>query len=57
MYRYDLSNTEIKIYYETCSEFEDVRKLCLQEDNWLRKNYVKENLIIEHHTGLSLIHI
>ena len=56
MYRYDLSNTEIKIYYETCSEFEDVRKLCLQEDNWLRKNYIKENLIIEHHTGYGVVY-
>ena len=46
MYRYDLSNTEIKIYYETCPEFEAVREICLQEDNWLRKNYIKENLVV-----------
>lgn len=56
MYRYDLSNTEIKIYYESCSEFEAVREICLQEDNWLRKNYTKENLILEEHQGFGVVY-
>ena len=56
MYRYDLINTEIKIYYESCSEFETVRDICLQENNWLRKNYTKENLVIEQHTGYGVVY-
>ena len=56
MYRYDLTNTEIKIYYETCPEFESVRELCLQEDNWLRNNYTKESLVLEQHTGYGVVY-
>ena len=54
--KYDLSNTEIKIYYESNSEFESVRSLCLEEDNWLRYNYTKENLIVEQHTGYGVVY-
>lgn len=56
MHRYDLSNTEIKIYYESTPEFERVRDICLQEDNWLRYNYTKENLVIEQHTGYGVVY-
>ena len=56
MHRYNLSDTEIKIYYETCSEFESVRLECLEEDNWLRKNYTKENLILEQHSGYGVVY-
>lgn len=56
MHKYDLSNTEIKIYYESCSEFELVRSVCLQEDNWLRNNYIKENLVVEQHTGYGVVY-
>lgn len=56
MYKYDLSNIEIKIYYENCSEFEEVRGLCLQENNWLRNNYTKENLVIGQHTGYGVVY-
>lgn len=56
MNRYDLTNTNIKIYYETCLEFELVRAKCLQEDNWLRKNYTRENLIVEQHTGYGVVY-
>ena len=45
--RYDLADTHIKIYYQTDSEFEQIRNLCLEENNWLRYNYTRENLIIE----------
>ena len=54
--RYDLTNTHIKIYYETSPEFEEVRELCLQEDNWLRYNYVKENLVVEQHKGYGVVY-
>jgi len=29
--------------------------LCLQEDNWLRYNYIKDNLKIEEHSGYGVI--
>lgn len=54
--RYDLSNTHIKIYYESCPEFEEIRELCLLEDNWLKNNYTKENLIIEEHSGYGVVY-
>lgn len=53
--RYDLTNTYIKIYYESSPELEEIRELCLIEDNWLRYNYTKENLIIEHHKGYGVV--
>lgn len=45
-----------KIYTKSCDEFELVREKCLQEDNWLRKNYTKENLVIEDHAGFCVIY-
>ncbi len=45
-----------KIYFEPCREFEEVRELCLSEDNWLRHLYTKENLQIEKHYGYSVIY-
>lgn len=45
-----------KIFYESCDEFEKVRRLCLKEDNWLRKNYTEENLIIEDHSGYCVVY-
>lgn len=54
-HRYDLANTHIKIYYKSDSEFEEIRDLCLKEDNWLRNNYTKENLIIEEHNGYGVV--
>lgn len=56
MYRYDLTNTHIEIYYQSNPEFERVRSLCLEEDNWLRQNYTKENLILEQHTGYGVVY-
>jgi len=53
--KYDLNDTICKIYYKTDSEFEEVRNICLQEDNWLKKNYTKENLIIEEHSGYGVV--
>jgi hypothetical protein len=56
MYRYDLTNTHIEIYYQSTPEFEEVRNICLEEDNWLRQNYIKENLVIEKHTGYGVVY-
>ena len=43
-----------KIYFEPNNEFEEVRELCLSEDNWLRNLYTKENLKIENHFGYAV---
>ncbi len=56
MDRYDLSNTHIKIYYESCSEFEDVRDIVLAEGNWLGANYTKDKLVVEKHKGFGVVY-
>lgn len=53
---YSYENTYHVIYHETCEEFERVRSICLEEDNWLRKNYTKENLVVEDHSGYVVIY-
>ena len=55
-YRYDLTDTHVKIYYESTPEFEKVRDICLEEDNWLRNNYIKDNLKVEEHTGYGVLY-
>jgi hypothetical protein len=45
-----------KIYYESCPEFEEVRELCLSEDNWLRNIYTKDQLILENHVGYAVMY-
>jgi hypothetical protein len=54
--RYDLTNTHIIIYHKSLPKFEEARRLCLQEDNWLRHNYTEENLVIEQHTGYGVVY-
>jgi hypothetical protein len=44
-----------KIYFESSEEFEKIRSLCLQENNWLGYLYTKENLKIEQHLGYGVI--
>jgi hypothetical protein len=44
-----------KIYTEPCKEFEEIRELCLLEDNWLRHLYTPENLKIENHSGFAVV--
>jgi len=56
MNRYDLDNIHIEIYHQTNSDFEKVRSQCLLEDNWLRHNYIKENLVIEQHSGYGVVY-
>jgi hypothetical protein len=43
-----------KIYWDSCPEFEEVRKECLSERQWLRDNYTKKNLVIEDHRGFAV---
>jgi hypothetical protein len=45
-----------KIYYESCAEFEEVRELCLTEDNWLREIYTPKFLILEKHVGYVVVY-
>lgn len=54
--RYDLTNTHVKIYYESTKEFEEVRELCLQENNWLKENYTEQNLKVEQHSGYGVLY-
>lgn len=53
---YDYEKTYHKIFYKSTDEFEQLRSLCLQEDNWLKHNYTKENLIVEDHAGYSVVY-
>lgn len=53
--KYDLSDTYIEIFYKDDSAFDEVRTLCLKEDNWLRSNYTKDKLIIEDHSGYGVV--
>jgi hypothetical protein len=45
-----------KIYHESCAEFEEVRELCLSEDNWLREIYTPQSLVLENHIGYGVIY-
>jgi hypothetical protein len=45
-----------KIYHESCAEFEEVRELCLSEDNWLRRIYTPEFLVLEKHVGYVVMY-
>ena len=45
-----------KIYHESCAEFEEVRELCLSEDNWLREIYTPESLVLENHVGYGVVY-
>jgi hypothetical protein len=52
---YSLDNLCHKIYYQDCDEFEKIRELCLEERNWLSKNYTKDTLKISDHTGFVVV--
>jgi len=56
MNKYSLEDTLVVIYTESCAEFEHVRDICLLEDNWLRDNYTRENLIVENHHGYGVVY-
>lgn len=45
-----------EIYFESNDRFEEVRKLCLEEDNWLGRNFEKDRLVIENHNGFGVVY-
>lgn len=51
----DTTNFYYKIYLESIPEFEEIREYCLSEDNWLRENYTKENLVLEKMNGYAVV--
>lgn len=53
---HDITQFYHKIYYYDCPEFEEVRELCLLEDNWLRHIYTKDNLSVSRHNGFLVIY-
>jgi hypothetical protein len=55
MKNYDPDNFYHKIYFETNSEFECLREVCLNEGNWLSHNFTKERLKLEDHFGFSVV--
>jgi hypothetical protein len=43
------------IFTKSNDKFEQVRQACLQEDNWLRQNFLPENFDLNHYKGYSVI--
>ena len=52
----DPNNFYHKIYHESCPEFEEVREMCLSENNWLKNIYTKDALVLEKHVGYSVVY-
>lgn len=55
-FNFSLEDAHCEIYHSSSPAFEKVRSECLQEDNWLRKNYTKDSLIIEEHLGYGVVY-
>lgn len=55
-YNFSQEDAHCLIYHKSTPEFERVRDECLAEDNWLRKNYTKDSLIIEEHLGYGVVY-
>lgn len=51
----DFNNFYHRIYTSNCAEFEEIRTLCLQENNWLRENYIPQNLDLTMYNGYAVI--
>jgi len=45
------------VFNKTTEEWIRVRNLCLQEDNWLRENYLEKNCVVEDHDIFSVTYI
>lgn len=52
---YDAKFFSYRMFYESTPEFEEIRDLCLSENNWLSENYTRSNLKIENHKGYCLV--
>lgn len=46
-----------EIYFESNDRFEEVRELCLAENNWLGRNFEKDRLILENHNGFGVVYL
>lgn len=44
-----------KIFSKSNDEFERIRSLCLEENNWLRSNFLPENFNLDNYRGFSVI--
>ena len=54
--QYNTDDFYHEIYFESNDRFEQVRELCLSENNWLGRNFMKDRLIIENHHGFSVVY-
>jgi len=45
------------VFNKTTPEWERVRALCLEEDNWLRENYLEKNCVVEDHDIFSITYV
>lgn len=45
-----------EIYFKSNDRFEEVRALCLSENNWLGRNFEQDRLVIEQHHGFSVVY-
>ena len=43
---YNTDNFYNKTYFESSTEFEELREICLSEGNWLGHNFTKDRLKI-----------
>jgi hypothetical protein len=51
----DPKNFYHTIFTKSNDKFEQVRQACLQEDNWLRHNFLPENFDLNNYNGYSVI--
>jgi len=45
------------VFDKSTDEWNRVRALCLEEDNWLRENYLEKNCVVEDHDVFSITYI
>lgn len=55
-YPFSLDDCHYEIYYSETPAFKKVREECLSEDNWLKKNYTTDSLIVEEHSGFGVVY-
>lgn len=45
------------VFNQSTEEWQRVRSLCLEENNWLRENYLPKNCIVEDHDIFSITYV
>lgn len=53
----NINNIKLRIFDQDNDEFEHVRSLCLQEDNWLRENYLPHRCKVTDHKVFWIAYI